>query len=88
MPCHNCGRPARSADCYRCRHTYRATLGGSGWSRGPVHDFPTITAARRWAEAYGGTADWCAIADLCGNTVAEHRRDPNGDGMNWYRAMP
>jgi len=56
--------------------------------------FATITAARRWAEDYGTTANWCLILQMgrdhdgnpVGTVVGEHRRDPNGDGTRWFRA--
>ncbi len=72
----------------RSRGPYSAEIGGSSWSRGPVVTFRTILEAREWAESYGTTADWCAISDAKGRAVAAHRRDPNGNGMRWYRAEP
>ena len=66
--------------------TYTATISGSTWSQGPIAKFPTITAAREWAEEYGTTADSCTITDAKGREVASHRRDSNGDGTHWYRA--
>lgn len=66
---------------------YTAHLSGSGWAVGPVAEFPTITAARHWAEEYGTTADRCTITTPSGRVVAEHRRDPNGDGTHWFRAV-
>lgn len=65
---------------------YRAEVFGSAWSRGPTLRTDTITAARAWAEEYGTTADRCVITDRAGNVVAEHRRDPNGDGTRWFKA--
>ena len=66
--------------------TYTAEITGNSWSQGPVAEFPTITAARKWAEEYGTTADCCTITDAKGREVANHRRDSNGDGTRWYRA--
>ena len=66
--------------------TYTAHLSGHSWARGPVANFSTITACRRWAEEYGTTADWCIITDARGREVAQHRRDPNGDGTRGFRA--
>lgn len=52
--------------------------------------FATIRAARKWAESLGNTANICIIdaPDKRGNPQcrAIHSRDPNGDGMRWYRA--
>ena len=67
--------------------SYIVTIGGQSWSRGPVHTASTITAARRMAEEYGNTADYAIITTPGGRIVAEHRRDPNGDGMTWYKAV-
>ena len=66
--------------------TYTAEISGSSWSVGPTADFQTITAARKWAESYGNTADQCVIHDRKGELVAVHCRDQNGDGMRWYKA--
>lgn len=65
---------------------YHAKLYGSGWASGPEQDFDTITAARKWAEEYGTTADSCTIKDKAGRVVAEHRRDMSGNGERWFRA--
>lgn len=35
---------------------YTAGLSGSSWAEGPTATFPTIAAARQWAEEYGTTA--------------------------------
>lgn len=79
---------------------YLARLSGSSWAIGPEAEFDTIAEARRWAESYGTTADQCSIIDLRRWSpradhparrhpiVAVHRRDPNGDGRRWYRAVP
>ena len=64
---------------------YTAEISGSSWSRGPVAEFATIKAARRWAEEYGSTADACTIRNRRGRTVALHRRDPSRD--RWYLAV-
>ena len=64
---------------------YRATVGGYSWSRGPEAEFPTILAARAFAESFGITADYCNIYDRRGCHVATHMRDGNGDGTRWYR---
>lgn len=69
----------------RTRGPYRAEVGGSTWSRGPVADFPTIRECRRWAEEYGTTADYCHIYNRKGSLVAAHHRDTSGDGMRWFR---
>ena len=66
--------------------TYTATISGISWSRSPVAEFATVTAARKWAEEYGTTADSCIITDATGREVASHRRDSNGNGTSWYRA--
>lgn len=65
---------------------YQAEIGGSSWGEGPKAEFDTIKAARAWAESYGTTADSCKIYNAKGRLVAEHRRDPNGDGTRWFRA--
>jgi hypothetical protein len=65
--------------------TYTATLSGSQWATGPVATFPTISAAREWAEAYGTTADRCEITDHKGRVVSVHVRDTSGDGTRWFR---
>jgi hypothetical protein len=65
---------------------YIAEITGSSWRQGPVAEFTTITAARRWAEEYGTTADSCTIRDTKGREVALHRRDTSGDGMRWFAA--
>lgn len=67
--------------------TYRAHLDGASWAIGPTREFSTIAEARRWAESFGTTADRCVIATPSGRVVAEHRRDPSGDGTRWYRAI-
>ncbi len=68
---------------------YTAHVFGSSWAAGPSASFATITAARRWAEEHGTTADRCIVTDRRrGRIVAEHRRDRNGDGRRWYRATP
>lgn len=67
--------------------TYTAHVSGHSWSVGPVAEFQTITACRRWAEEYGTTADWCIITDSKGREVAKHLRGGGcGDGDRWYRA--
>jgi hypothetical protein len=58
---------------------------------GPACHFPTITAAREWAEQFGNTATECRIylANAHGNyekLVAIHNRDMSKDGMRWFRA--
>jgi len=68
------------------RGPYTARIGGSSWSRGPTDEFATIRECRQYAESYGTTADYCSIYDAKGCKVAEHRRDSNGDGTNWFRA--
>ena len=68
----------------RSRSPYTAELFGSSWAQGPVQQFPTITAARKWAEEYGTTADWCRISDAKGNLIAGHRREPSSG--TWFRA--
>jgi hypothetical protein len=65
---------------------YTAEIGGSSWSRGPTAKFATIREAREWAEGYGTTADWCEIHDAKNRLVGQHRRDPNGNGQDWFRA--
>lgn len=65
---------------------YTATISGSSYSAGPTAEFPTITAARQWAEEYGTTADRCTITDAKGRVVAKHRRDTSGDGTRWFKA--
>ena len=67
-------------------HAYTAQLYGSSWADGPKADHPTITAARRWAEEYGTTADLCIIRNRAGREVARHVRDTAGDGARWDRA--
>jgi hypothetical protein len=66
--------------------TYTAELSGSSWRQGPIAEFATITAARRWAEEYGTTADVCTIRDAKGREVALHCRDMNGNGLRWFRS--
>jgi hypothetical protein len=66
-------------------HAYTAQIFGSSWAVGPVTDHPTITAARRWAEEHGTTADLCTIRDRQGREVARHVRDTEGDGTCWHR---
>jgi hypothetical protein len=66
---------------------YTAEIGGSSWSKGPKVEFATIREARAWAEEYGTTADYCLIYNSKGRLVASHRRDQNGNGQNWFRAM-
>jgi hypothetical protein len=68
----------------RKRAPYTATIGGQMWADGPAQQFPSIKACRDWAESYGDTADWCAIADTSGTIVARHQRDRSTNG--WYRA--
>lgn len=65
---------------------YTAEIGGSSWSKGPVLEFDSITDARKWAEEFGTTADWCRITDSKGREIASHRRDTSGDGMKWFEA--
>lgn len=48
--------------------------------------FDTIRECREYAESYGTTADYCLIYDRKDRLVAEHRRNPNGDGTNWFRS--
>jgi hypothetical protein len=66
---------------------YIVSIGGSSWSRGPELSAYTITEARKIAESYGTTADWATITTASGRVVASHRRDPNGDGTRWFRAV-
>lgn len=70
----------------RPRGPYRAELFGSSWAQGPVVVFPTIRAARAWAESYGTTADSCTIRDCKERIVGEHQRSTSGDGTRWFRA--
>jgi hypothetical protein len=70
----------------RNRGPYTAIIGGTSWSQGPTGEFDTVRACRAWAEEYGTTADHCKLLDRHGNCVAEHRRDPSGDGTRWFRA--
>ena len=65
---------------------YIAYLGGSSWAKGPVSEFDTITECRNWAESYGNTADHCNVYTQSGKQVASHRRDNNGNGMDWFKA--
>lgn len=65
---------------------YTAEMHGSSWKQGPAAEFPTITAARAWAEEYGTTADRCTITSTQGRIVAEHRRDTSGDGTRWFKS--
>ena len=66
----------------RSRGPYKASIGGSSWSRGPEAEFATMREARAWAEEYGSTADYCIITDKSGCVVGSHRR-VNG---RWFRA--
>ncbi|MDP2350088.1 MAG: hypothetical protein Q8M74_02915 [Chloroflexota bacterium] len=70
------------------RGRFRAELSGSSWAIGPMATFATIRECRRWAEAYGTTADRCTIAARSGRVVALHVRDTSGDGTRWYRSDP
>lgn len=65
--------------------TYTAELFGSGWAQGPRATFATIHECREWAEEYGTTADECVIYKN-GKVVARHKRDTNGNGMEWFEA--
>ncbi len=58
---------------------YTATIDGA-----KVADFPTVSAARAWAEDHGTTASVCVIR-RGDRVVAEHRRDTSGDGR-WFKA--
>lgn len=71
----------------RSRGPYLAEIGGSSWRQGPQGEFPTIKAARAWAEEYGTTADRCTILDRHGAVVALHSRDTSGDGTRWFRVQ-
>lgn len=53
----------------------------------PRAKFHSIAAAREWAEGYGKRANRCTICRY-GSTkiIAEHRRDPSGDGTRWFKA--
>ena len=72
---------------------YTAEMGGSSYPKGPKAKFATVKEARAWAESHGDTADWCNIYKPSRSRgqglklVASHRRDPNGDGMSWYRSV-
>lgn len=66
----------------RSRGPYTAELGGNSWKQSPIAQFPTVAAARAWAEEYGTTADYCTITDKKGRVVASHRQS-NG---NWFKA--
>lgn len=66
--------------------TYFAEISGSSFARPDVAEFPTITAARKWAESYGTTADRCIIRRHRGKVVAIHARDTAGSGARWYKA--
>jgi hypothetical protein len=66
---------------------YTAEIRGHSWARGPQNEFNTIREAREWAESYGTTADACSIHVHKGKLVAEYRRDPNGDGTRWFKAV-
>ena len=79
---------------------YLALLSGSSWRKALVAEFDTIREARAWAESFGSTADECVIFNehrwvprwdhprRVRPVVALHRRDRNGDGTRWYRAVP
>ena len=69
------------------RRIYWAELGGA---EGPIlqtAQFWTIAEAREWAQAHGAGADWCVIR-CAGKVVARHQRDPEGDGLRWFRILP
>lgn len=65
---------------------FTAEIGGASWANPTVATFDTIKAARRWAEEFGSTADWCRVTDGKKRIVASHRRDASGNGMKWFRA--
>jgi hypothetical protein len=53
-----------------CRHCIRRDqCPKAGPSLGPQAEFPTIKAARAWAEEYGTTADSCVIMDRSGGQL-------------------
>jgi len=62
-------------------------MGGKNWKHGPQAEFGTIRAAREFAASYGTDADYCIITKA-GRVCAEHRRDPSGNGLNWFAATP
>ena len=69
---------------------YLAILTGSSIRNDIRAEFSTITECREWAESYGTTADVCNIWTTSvknPRNVAWHRRDTNGNGMNWFRAV-
>jgi hypothetical protein len=71
----------------RTRGPYTAEMFGGRLRRGPVAEFATIRACRDWAEEFGrATGNLCVITDRHGNRITEHRLDPSGDGMRWFRA--
>jgi hypothetical protein len=66
---------------------YIAEIGGSSWARGPRLECATIREARKTAEEYGTTADYCYIYNAKGRLVGSHHRDTSGDGTRWFRAV-
>ncbi len=66
---------------------YTAQMGGSTWHIGPRAEFRTIKECRRYAESFGTTADYCTITNRKGEVVGRQRRDADGDGTRWYRAL-
>jgi hypothetical protein len=65
---------------------YTAKITGSQWSRGPQAEFNTIRECREWAEGYGALGDNCLIYDNTGKLVAQHSRDRNSTGTDWFKA--
>ncbi len=70
----------------RGRGPYTAEMGGCDIAAGEICEFPTIRAARAWAETHGHLAHFCSIRDRAGRLVASHRRDQSGDGVHWFAA--
>jgi len=54
-------------------------------SNNDTKSFNKITSARKWAESYGNTESYCAIANGKGKVVAMHRYTCQSGGY-WYKA--
>ena len=77
-------RALKVASANKAAPKYGASMFVSGAGSGCVVGFPSITAARAWAEEHGDTADRCTIT-RGGKVVALHVRDTSGGGRRWFR---
>jgi hypothetical protein len=73
------------------KKTYIVRVGGASWSRGPLKEHTSkraaMAAAVKATRSYGTTANYVVAETTAGDLLATWRRDGNGDGRRWRRAV-